>query len=265
MKLVCLNVALFEANNSKLKKFLHDQNPDLICLQEVTRGLEKAAHRKYLSLPTTDSASPDLKYLFFGPTCILGHFDQKGFFGSDNFKFNLESMLELGNYVKSRYKIVKAQNIFVENHFTFTTDSSTWPEEDYRAVQVVDIDIHSKKLRLLNYHGIWTKDKLGDAKTLTACRTILSYAANAPGEVIICGDFNLFPHTQSMQIFKRKFISLVDKYNISTTRPAIKKLSGAARNVVDYIWVSRGIKVKKFSVPSADVSDHLPLILEFSL
>ena len=32
MKLITLNVALFESNNSKLVKFLKDQNPDILCL-----------------------------------------------------------------------------------------------------------------------------------------------------------------------------------------------------------------------------------------
>lgn len=37
MKLVCLNVGLFEENNDRLRTFLKDQDPDFLTLQEVTK------------------------------------------------------------------------------------------------------------------------------------------------------------------------------------------------------------------------------------
>lgn len=67
MKLLSLNVALFEDNNSKLLKFLKQQDVDIVCLQEVTRGLEKTTDLKYLSKETADAATANLKHFFFGP------------------------------------------------------------------------------------------------------------------------------------------------------------------------------------------------------
>ncbi len=123
----------------------------------------------------------------------------------------------------------------------------------------------SKKLRVLNYHGIWTKEKVGNAETLKACRKILNLAREVSYPAIIVGDFNLFPDTPSMQIFYKHFINLVDMYNISTTRPASNELSNLKRNVVDYILVSKDIKVNSFAVLDSDVSDHFPLILDFEI
>lgn len=68
-----------------------------------------------------------------------------------------------------------------------------------------------------------------------------------------------------MAIFKEDFTNLVDTYDIKTTRPASNELSNEKRNVVDYIFVSKEISVKKFEVINTDVSDHLPLILEFEI
>ena len=90
-------------------------------------------------------------------------------------------------------------------------------------------------------------------------------AREAEGDVIICGDFNLFPDTPSMKLFENNFISLVDEYAIRTTRPATNELHSSKRNVVDYIWVNKGIKVKDFEVLDSTISDHLPLILDFEL
>lgn len=265
MKLISFNVALFEANNSKLTKFLQEQNADIVCLQEVVRETETLPSQDYISKTSIDSGTQDLKYNFFGPNSIMDHFEMKDFHGQENFHFNLGGMAEMGNYTKSKYKIIKAQNIFVQNHFTYTTDRSNWPDEDYRAVLVVDLDINGKRLRILNYHGIWTRGKMGNEKSMVACKKINELALEAKGEVIICGDFNLFPYTPSMKVFENNFISLVDQFKINTTRPPTNELSKLNRNIVDYIWISKGTKVKSFEVLELDVSDHLPLILEFDI
>ena len=266
MKLLSLNVALFEPNNSKLTKFLKDQAPDIVCFQEVTRALDTNVLKKYISKDPIDTATSKLSYGFYGPVDMFGSFELKEFHGKGKFRFNPGGILELGNYMKSKYPIKKAQNIFLEGHFTYDTDwNSKWPEEDYRAALVADIYLGKNLLRVINYHGIWTRDKLGNERTLSACKKIKDLALEAKGEVIICGDFNLFPGTPSMKVFQDSFISLVERYNIKMTRPASNELSGQDRNVVDYILLSRNIKVKSFNVLGTDVSDHLPLVLEFEL
>lgn len=265
MRLVSLNVALFEANNKLLSTFLHEQNADFVCLQEVTRGLEDSVIKDYESKDIVDKATSGLPYFFFGPNSIMGDFQQKNFHGKELYVFKFGGLMEFGNYTKSKHKITKAQNVFVQNHFTYNTDNSKWPDEDYRAVLVTDHVFDGKKLRILNYHGVWTRNKMGTEKSIAANRIIRDLALQAEGEVIICGDFNLFPDTPSMKLLDDKFESLVDTYKIQTTRPASNELSQHKRNVVDYVLISKGINVKNFKVLDSDVSDHLPLILDFEL
>ena len=265
MKLICLNVALFEANNNLVSSFLKKQHADFICLQEITRGLENSVDKKYISKDAVDKTTPNLNHFFFGPNSIMGNFEQINFHGKEVYKFEFGGLMEFGNYTKSKYKIVKAQTIFVQNSFTFTTDQSNWPDEDYRSVLITDHSIEGKALRILNYHGVWTRNKLGNEKSLIANKIINDLALQAKGAVIICGDFNLFPHTSSMKLFEKNFTSLVDVHNIKTTRPSTNELHHVGRNVVDYIWISKGVKVKDFRVIESHVSDHLPLILDFKL
>ena len=131
---------------------------------------------------------------------------------------------------------------------------------------MMDLFINNdNSLRIINYHGIWTRDKKGNSKTYEVCNKILGFASAFEGNVIICGDFNLLPDTPSMKIFQRDFISLIDHFNIKTTRPSSNELNGNSRNVVDYIFVDKKIKVKSFKVLNKDVSDHLPLVLDFDL
>ena len=57
--------------------------------------------------------------------------------------------------------------------------------------------------------------------------------------------------------------NLIKKYNIKTTRH--KLYPGFENNkFADFVFVSKGIKIKNFQVPNIAVSDHLPMILEFS-
>ena len=130
-------------------------------------------------------------------------------------------------------------------------------------MQITDLKLAKTKIRVLNYHGIWSKDKRGAKKTLEACKKIKELALEANYPSIICGDFNLFPDTESMQVFYNNFVNLVDEYDIKTTRPGDNELSSKKRNVVDYILVDKRIKVNNFRVVNSNVSDHLPLVLEF--
>ena len=56
--------------------------------------------------------------------------------------------------------------------------------------------------------------------------------------------------------------SKVKEYQISTTRSPLYR-NFAEMKFADYTLVSPGIEVKTFLVPQVEVSDHLPMILEF--
>ncbi|HJY98411.1 MAG TPA: endonuclease/exonuclease/phosphatase family protein [Patescibacteria group bacterium] len=266
MKLISLNVAYFEPNNPKLISFLQSESPDLACFQEVTRDLIGEVDKKYVSKNSIDKGTPNLNYCFFGPTKVLGEVRLKDFHEKENFYFNAGGYLEMGNYTKCRDKILEAHNIFLEGNFSYLSNQNSWPGEQERAILVTDILTDDKKLlRVINYHGIWTRDKQGNTKTLEACKKIVDYSTDFKGNVIICGDFNLYPDTPSMKVFQNKFVNLIDRFKIKATRPLSNELSGNIRNVVDYIFVDSKIKVKDFNVIDNDVSDHLPLVLNFEL
>ena len=265
IKLLSLNVALFEKNNEKLARFIQKQNVDILALQEVTRRVDVGANREFISMNSIDVGSSPLLESFFAPVCVFSNFEKKDFHDKDLFSVNFKGKVEFGSYLKTRYPIVKAQNVFVQNHFSYVTDWSAWPEEDYRAVQVTDLEIEGKKLRVLNYHGIWSKDKKDSDKSKSACEVIKKLALETEYPSIICGDFNLFPDTDSIGVFAPELTSLVDQFNIASTRPATNELNCEKRNVVDYIFVTKGVTVKNFEVIESDASDHLPLLLEFEL
>jgi endonuclease/exonuclease/phosphatase family metal-dependent hydrolase len=265
MKLLCLNVSVFDANNQALAHFIQEQNPDILCLQEVTRRIDDAVDEQYISLPAIDAVTRHLSQCMYGPSSIREKMELKKFHGQDTFLFDFDGKLDFGNYTKSPYPLTFAQNIFVQKHYGYTSDFAMSPEDYPGSFLVCDFSLKEKPLRVINYHGIWTQHKHGNENTLAANKKILEVAKEAPGEVIICGDFNLFPDTPSMRVFEKDFTSLVDLHKIQTTRPKTNELSHLPRNVVDFVWVSAGIKTTHFQVLVSDVSDHYPLIVEFNL
>lgn len=265
MRLLSLNVALFETNNEKLYEFLLKQKPDIICLQEVADKVDPEVNPVYISKGFIDKATANLPYSLFGPNWMIRDFHRKNFHKKEDFNFEFGGFLKSGNYIKAKFRMLKKANVFIKYKTIKFTDWSTWPQKQPKAVQVVDLQLPSKKLRILNYHGIWTKEKIGNPETLEACKKINKLATEVSYPTIITGDFNLFPDTQSMKVFQDHFISLVDKYNIQTTRPHNNELSHLQRNVVDFILITPDIKVSSFKVLDSDVSDHLPLILDFDI
>ena len=80
--------------------------------------------------------------------------------------------------------------------------------------------------------------------------------------VILCGDFNLRPDTESIKILEENMHNLVKDYNIQSTRTS---LYPKAERFADYILTSNEIIVQDFKVLPDEVSDHSPLWVEFSV
>lgn len=267
IKLLSLNVSLFDENNDRVADFLKRTNPDIVCLQEVTRKVQETVLDEFVSKAAIDKATNKLPYSFYAPNWVFKDFRQKNFHGRKIFEHHFGGLIEAGNYIKSKFEITDAQGIFVQGHFSYVTDwqgSLMHPGEEPRMVEFADIILNKKKLRVINYHGIWSKDKKDSKTKIDASKKLLKLA-HVDYPVIICGDFNLFPDTESIKILNRKFLNLLDKFNIKTTRPEHNELNHEKRNIVDYIFISKNIKVNKFEVIKTDVSDHFPLFVKFNL
>lgn len=132
-----------------------------------------------------------------------------------------------------------------------------------RNMQYVQFLYNGKQVTVANLHGLWN----GQGKTDTPDRTGQSRKAktflnNQKGVKILCGDFNLLPNTQSLAILEEGMRNLVKEYNITSTRSSYYEKPD---KFADYILVSPEITVVDFSVLQDQISDHLPLVLEFNI
>jgi endonuclease/exonuclease/phosphatase (EEP) superfamily protein YafD len=126
----------------------------------------------------------------------------------------------------------------------------------------VVVEVNGKALNILNHHGHHVPThKNGDEHTLRQMEQITQYIQNLAGPVILTGDFNLSPHSESLELINSQLENLAIKYDLATTRTNLTK----KKEVCDYIFVNNKVKVSTFQAYDEVVSDHKALGLEFEL
>lgn len=115
---------------------------------------------------------------------------------------------------------------------------------------------------IINVHGIWNREGKQDSPDrIKQSEKINNFLKKTRDKKILCGDFNLDINTESLKILEKNLINLIKKFDITTTR---NKFFPGEDKFADYTFVSHDVRIKSFEVPSINVSDHLPMILEFS-
>jgi len=169
--------------------------------------------------------------------------------------------MAFGNVIYSRIPFTQTSTVFTRGEYK---DDFNFDKDDYniRAFQHVQIEVNGKKLNLLNHHGHHIDaHKLGDDETMRQVTQIVEYIKNLEGSVILCGDFNLSPESESVKLLDEHLINLPVKHKLTTTRSKLTY----KKEVCDYIFVSHDIKVNDFAMDDTIISDHNALILDFDL
>ncbi|MBI2642420.1 MAG: endonuclease/exonuclease/phosphatase family protein [Candidatus Wildermuthbacteria bacterium] len=134
--------------------------------------------------------------------------------------------------------------------------------------QYVRFEHNEKPYTLCNMHGTaHPGDKLDTPERLEQSKRITDFLAKEQGAKVLGGDFNLFPETESIKIMENAGMrNLIKEYKISTTRSELNyaRYPDNIQYFSDYAFVSSEVQVTNFKVPQLNISDHLPLILEFS-
>ena len=138
-------------------------------------------------------------------------------------------------------------------------------------MQHVNIETNGKTICLVNLHGkARPGHKLDTPARLRQSRLIIDFLKNKPGLKIVGGDFNLLPETKSIRLIEDAgYKNLIKDFAIKATRNRLS-WEGLKRNeekqyFADYVFASFDVKVNSFEVPNIEISDHLPMILNFDI
>lgn len=242
MKLITLNIWGGHLRNPLLK-FIHEyKNVDIFCLQEVYSNAHRtiADRERELSL----NIFADLKRLLPDHHAI--------------FKPAVENVYGIGMLIKNNIDIIGEGeiNIHKKQHYP-----GIGLNHD-RNLQWIECEVNDKIYSILNVHGLWNgKGKKDTPERLNQSQRIRQFMDTINTPKILCGDFNLRPDTESMNILEKGMINLVKTHNIRSTRT---RFYTKEEKFADYILTSPEINVSHFSVMNDEVSDHSPLYIDFN-
>lgn len=280
MKLITLNTwggRLF----APLAKFItsHSKDTDIFCFQEVydTSSDEiytrtKRSHPVYRKNRMTnahaaraDGLSQIRKRLPNHKLLYNSSQDNTDFHGPVDFDLRFG----LAMFVKKNLEVLEHGDVFVHqdknvlkdtDHSTMGSPRGLTPRG--RNIQWTKIRHNKKIFNICNFHGIWSSEGKNDSpERFEQSKKINDFLNTLGGEIILCGDFNLLPETESVGIIEENMINLVKQFDVKSTR---SKFYTKAEKFADYIFVTKGTWVKDFRVLKREISDHLPLYLEFS-
>lgn len=154
-------------------------------------------------------------------------------------------------------KTVDSEFVFRWKGGLVSNDPKTMP----RVVQFAEFRSDTRDFGVVNFHGLWngqgkfdSVDRIDQSKKLRSVLNSIKYGK------VLAGDFNLRPDTESIKILERGMVNLVTENGVTNTRSSFYQKS---ERFADYILVSEGLSVKKFEVRADEVSDHLPLLVQF--
>ncbi len=163
-----------------------------------------------------------------------------------------------------------SQATFISSHCEFLSLKELLQDKPNLGSAIyTKIKSKGKELDLINFHGLSRPvDKLDCPERLEQSQYLIDFFKGVGGLKIIGGDFNLFINTKSVEIFEQTgYKNLIKDFDIKNTRNEVtwKKYPESKQFFSDYVFSSSEIKVPKFKVPYNEISDHLPMILEFDL
>lgn len=258
MKLISLNV-LGGKYFAELTQFIdqHLDTTDIFCFQEVfdnPENIEFIHGYKDNLWQNLSNIFIDF-HRFYSP--VARGIDSEG-------KIDDSVTFGLGVFINNKYKIDEDGDLFTyrERFGPVAKGNIDQPE----CLQYVSFKNDGKKYIVCNFHGKWYPgDKLDNSDRINQSKKIIDFLNTRGEKKILCGDFNLLPETESVKMLEREFRNLIKEFNVETTRGKLSPYYGKPdeQKYADYIFVSKDVKVKSFKVPDVEVSDHLPMILEF--
>jgi endonuclease/exonuclease/phosphatase family metal-dependent hydrolase len=225
--------------------FLKEQQPDFVCMQEVNDLPGRAGYKFFATLEELQQADG------FGHSFLSATYNSR----------YMERKLRYGNAILSRLPLTATETIFTHGEFIENFDI-TKDDGNIRNVQHVSVEVDDKTLHILNHHGFRIPEtKAGNEDTMRSMRIIADIVAKLDGPVILCGDFNLAPDSKSIGIINAKLRNLSIENGLTRTYTDLSIVDA----VCDYIFVNDQVKVQRFEMSEALISDHKALILDFEI
>ena len=241
MKIVSLNTWAGVVLEPLLNFFTLHQDVDVFCLQEIYSDAEEKAERhpnlieKLDLFEQIENKLKDTHVGYFRPA-------YKDYYG-------------IAIFVKKSLKIVEEGDLCI-----YENNDPEGRGRHSRNLQYVRTFLNDKPIVISHVHGLWNGMGKGDTDDrIEQSKRIKTFIDIQNMPVVLIGDFNLNPDTQSISIIEKGMRNLIKEYNVTSTRTSYYAKEG---KFADYAFVTPGVDVKDFAVLPDEVSDHAALSLE---
>ncbi len=245
MKIIQLNIWQGKLG-AQIIDFLKNEKPDFVCMQEVNDLNGRSGYKLFATL---EEIRKDSGF-------------REGFMSPAYSSRYMEREMRYGNAILSSLPFKSKKTVFTRGEYSRHYDIEDRDGND-RNLQIVTVEVGGRTLNILNHHGYWIYGtKAGNDETLRQMKIIAAEIRKLKGPVIMCGDFNLAPDSESLGIINQELTNLSVKHGLKHTYTWLSPLRDT---VCDYIFVNELIKVRSFNMSEELVSDHKALIMEFDL
>lgn len=253
LKIVSLNLWLGGKLADSLQDFLAQEQADLMLLQEAYNG-QGQIETRLKTVEQLKAIFPDYNHQF-GPI-FLDQREQEGEIQA--------GLLILSRLPLSEFRTVHFDVPYGKYQHDLMTDFSQFPA----GMQIGAMTLDQRQIKLINVHGPVDLDGTADTKRRLNMRDKILPELDTKQAIIMSGDFNVRPQTQTIQAIRSQLHSVFDE-ELTTTfnirRKDLVNSPGYQSAVVDMMFVSPEIKILSKSCPKVDVSDHLPLVVKLDL
>lgn len=253
MKLISLNVwggKIYDPLINFIKNY--SDKADIFCLQDVLFGHEAVFTEKDGG---RINIYEEIKNILLDFNSVKHRTDNESHFHSEA----LDPSIGCGQTIFIRKPLE-----FKETGGFKTGDSNLWNGGNMVSGKHQWAKFRSNDIEyvIMNVHGMWQAEssKMDTPERITQSKNINEFFSPMDSKKILCGDLNLIPSGKAMEILGHNMFNLIKKYDIKSTRSSHYAKS---EKFADYILVSPDVKVKDFKVLDDEVSDHLPLYLDF--
>lgn len=241
-KVVSLNIWHGNVFDSAIE-FLNKEDPDVILLQEVYDGKDENLPRVFRTFSVLKQELPSYNAVFGAGFCDITPLGE----------------IESGNAIFSKFKILETENIFFDEPYrTFDAESQTDFSHNPQTILLSKLENNGIEINVGSVHGIWGFDGRDNPRRLEMATTIVK-SVKGKKNVVVAGDFNVNPDTQTSRIIEKELVSVFGT-TLTKTFSLKHKPEEFKSVVVDLMFVSQNINVVEKDCPDIDVSDHLPLI-----
>lgn len=264
MQIMCLNGWGGKLHGEILPYLAHTA-PEVLCLQEVVHSPE--TENDWLTyrdgghvLPQRANFFRDVSRVLPEHVAVFCPAAQGALWDGDR---SIPSQWGLATFVHRSFPIVGQAQGFVHKCYSPVGYGEHPRSRSAHGVRVYDYD-RERFVSITHMHGLRdlkgkmdTPERVAQAQRLLGLSNQLSEAGDI---VVICGDFNVEPDSETLKILSEAGLSeLVIGRGFESTRNSHYKKSG---KFADYMMVNDTSAVRTFDVIyDPEVSDHCPLVL----